>query len=193
MRLFVAILLDEAVREALAKLQLAIAQRCDGVRWIPAEQLHLTAKFLGEVRDRDVPEVCQAVERAAARAAFTIELAGAGCFPERGPVRIVWAGARCESDGMVECVEAVTAELEKIGFPRERRPWSAHVTIGRVREDRSRGQIRSAVEAVRLEPVDQPVNAVCVMSSVLSPKGPTYSVVSTSHLGRSQSSQSSSR
>jgi 2'-5' RNA ligase len=193
MRLFVAILLDEAVRRALSRLQSAIAPACDGVRWIPADQLHLTVSFLGEVRDRDVPEVCEAVQRAALRPPFTIVANGAGCFPEKGPVRIVWAGARCDSQAMVQCVEAVTAELEQVGYPRERRPWSAHVTLGRVREDRSRGGIRTAVEAARLDPVQQPVNAVCVMCAVLSPKGPTYSVVSTSNLGRSETPQRPSR
>jgi 2'-5' RNA ligase len=68
--------------------------------------------------------------------------------------------------------------MQRIGFPKEHKRFSPHVTIGRVREDRSAGAIRSAVSAQRIEPIEQPVNSMTLMSSVLSPKGPTYSPVS---------------
>lgn len=188
MRLFVALLLGEWVRAGLARVQAKLARSCEMVRWIPSEQLHLTVKFLGEVAESDVTAVSEALARASLRAApCTMEIACTGCFPSSGPVRIVWAGARDTPKALDQCVETVTSELAQIGFAPERRPWSAHITLGRVRDDRTGGRIRAAVDAMSLEAMEQPVEAVTLMSSVLSAKGPTYAVVSSASLGSGDS------
>jgi len=184
MRLFVAIELSGSVRAVVKAVQDGLRPSCDGVRWVPVHQVHLTAKFLGEVSDAKVAGVSEAVARAAKAAApFTMEVAGCGCFPPRGPARIVWVGLREESGALVRCVDVVEEELARLGFAKERRPFSPHVTIGRVRDDRSHGGIRSAVEAFTFDSVEQSVSSITLMSSVLSPKGPTYTAVSKTNLG----------
>jgi 2'-5' RNA ligase len=139
------------------------------------------------VGDADVPGVCEAVQRAAAASqSLAMSVAECGCFPERGPVRIVWAATAEPSGRLAGCVEATERELESLGFAREARAFSPHITIGRVREDRSRGAIRAAVEAFGLaeaEAVEQDVLSLTLMSSVLSPNGPTYSAASRAKLG----------
>lgn len=190
MRLFVAILLDDGVRSALQRLEDRLKPSCEGVRWISAELLHLTMKFLGEVADRDVAGVAEAVARCAHEAApFDMAIAGCGTFPAGGAVRIVWAGVRQESGALLRCAEAVERNLEPLGFPPERRPYSAHITIGRVRIDRSGGRLRSTVARNTLDPVEQSVSSITLMSSVLSPSGPTYTAVSTAKLGRADDRQ----
>jgi 2'-5' RNA ligase len=180
----VAIEFSDRVRSVLEQVQAALRPKCDGVRWVRPEQLHVTAKFLGEVKDAKVVAVTEAVARAAEQAAsFNMEASGCGCFPPRGPVRIVWAGLREETGALTRCVEQVEEELGRIGYPRERRPFSPHVTIGRVRDDRSRGGIRSAAEAFTFDPAEQEVSSITLMSSVLSPTGPTYTGVSKVDLG----------
>ena len=183
MRLFVAIELDEAVRSVLRKVQSGL-KACDDVRWIPAEQLHVTLKFLGDVRDDDVPGVCEALSQGAEGSApFGIEVAGCGCFPPRGPVRIVWAGLREESGVLKRLAANVDTAMALLGFEPEQRPFSAHITIGRVREDRTGGRLREAVNAFDYDAASQSVKKVTLMSSVLSPKGPTYTPVQTTELG----------
>jgi 2'-5' RNA ligase len=185
MRLFVAIELSKRVQSELGNVQTDLSRDCDGVRWIPSHQLHMTVKFLGDVPDRDVTKVSEAVAAAAARAAaFELEIAGCGCFPPRGPARIVWAGANEPTGTLLQCVDNVEGELEPLGFPRERRRFSPHLTIGRVREDRSGGRLRAAVEAYTFDSMEQAVSSVTLMSSVLSPKGPTYTPVSKANLGQ---------
>ncbi len=184
-RLFVAIELSDAVRTALQRVQEGLRRSCEGVRWVRMDQAHLTIKFLGEVPDGSPSEVSEAVSRGAAAAEpFDMEFAGCGCFPPRGAVRVIWAGAGEQSGALLRYVEATEAELEAVGFERERRGFSAHITLGRVREDRSGGSLREAVDAAELRAVDQTVTSVVLMSSVLSPKGPTYSVVSRALLGK---------
>ena len=188
MRLFVAIELDDDVRAALVRIQDKLGRRCNGVRWIPASQIHLTMRFLGDVPDVGVPQVSQAVAAGACSVQpFDFEVVGCGCFPPGGrPVRIVWAGVREPTGALDACVAAVEAQLERAGHPRERRPFSPHITIGRVREDRSGGTIREAVEAVELKPRAQSIRSLTVMQSVLSPAGPTYTPVSKAALGGSR-------
>ncbi len=185
MRLFVAIVLEPRVRLALETLQREIGRRISGVRWIPPNQLHLTVKFLGEVGDGDVPGVCEAVAQAtSASSPFAMTVASTGCFPTRGDVRIVWAGVKEQSGELLRCVERIEAALEDQGFARERRPFSAHITIGRVKADRSGGAMRARVEGATLHPMDQPVQHVVVMSSDLTPQGPRYAVISETRLGK---------
>lgn len=184
MRLFAAFLLEEKVRSALSRVASGLARSCDGVRWVPAEQVHLTVKFLGEVPDRDVTRVAEAMARGAELGqAFELEIGRCGCFPPGGPVRIVWAEAKEESGAMARSVEAICDELATMGFPRESRAWSPHLTIGRVKEDSSRGRIRAAVEACTVPVMRQRVRAVTLMQSVLSPRGSTYTPVSQAELG----------
>ena len=185
MRLFVAIELSKRTRSALQGVGVAVSEECTGVRWIPAERLHLTIKFLGEVPDGDVVKVADAVARTAAGSApFEMEIAGCGCFPPRGPVRIVWAGIKEESGVLQECVETLESELEELGFARERRRFSPHLTIGRVREDHSGGRLRSADESHGFDSLEESVSSLTLMSSVLSPRGPSYTPASTARLGR---------
>ncbi len=191
MRLFVAIELTDVVREALKEVQSALERSCKDVRWVRAEQMHLTVKFLGEVPDGEVPRVAEAVARSAARTApFELELTECGCFPPRGPARIVWVGAQDGLGALHKCVDAVENELEGVGFPKELRAFSPHLTVGRVKEGRSDSGVRSATEGVKVKRVGQPVRELALMSSVLSPRGPLYSVVSRLKLGEGTDSSS---
>jgi len=182
-RLFVAIELTDEVRDALQEVQKALGRAADGVRWVRPEQLHMTVKFLGETPDGEVPRVAEAVARSAARSrVFEMQLTECGCFPPRGLVRIVWVGTHEESGALQECVEAVEEEMDGIGFPKESRAFSAHLTIGRAKEGRSTDGVRLAVERGMVKPVRQSVGELTLMSSVLSPKGPSYSVVARAKL-----------
>ncbi len=190
MRLFSAFLLDDSVRAELSRVAVKLARTCGGVRWVPAEQLHVTVKFLGDVPDGDVVRVAEAMKEGAKRAeAFEFDIAGCGCFPPRGPVRIVWAGASEGSEAMTRAANAICGSLETMGFAPEPRAWSPHITIGRVKEDLSDGRIRAAAEACGFPPIRQSVRQVSLMQSTLSPKGSTYVQVGHAALGVSSASE----
>jgi len=188
-RLFVAIELTAEMRDALREVQGSLGRATEGIRWVRPEQLHLTIKFLGEVTDGKVSRVAEAVARSAARSSvFEMQLTECGCFPLRGPVRIVWVGTHDGSGALQECVNTVEEEMEGIGFPKESRPFSAHLTIGRAKDGRGASGIRAPVERCKVTPVRQSVDELTLMSSVLSPKGPSYSVVSKAKLGKTNPS-----
>ena len=187
MRLFVAMELEQAVRKAMESLQKSLASACPDVRWVRPELMHLTLKFLGEVDDALAVGVTRAAgEVAAATGPFELAVGGCGCFPPRGDVRIVWAGTEEPTGVLAGCVQRLEAALGELGFPAESRAFSPHITIGRVREDHSRGKLRAAVAAARLTPMTQHVASIVVMCSELSRSGPTYTVVSRAAFAKKQ-------
>jgi 2'-5' RNA ligase len=99
---------------------------------VHADNLHLTLKFLGDVRDPVA--VAEAVEQVcAAHSAFDLTLARVGCFPDRRHARVVWVGL---SDGELAAgalASGIEQALVPLGFEPEGRPWRGHVTLGRFR------------------------------------------------------------
>ncbi len=178
MRLFIAVDLEERAKGVLRRLQESLSRFDRVVRWVTRDQMHLTLVFLGEVPDSKVPAVCSAVERAAgAVGPFEMTVAGSGCFPPRGRVRVVWAGIEEPTGALSRLQSACAGELEAEGYPQESRPFSPHLTLGRVKQDTSDGKLRDVVVALTVESMIQPVGALRVVQSTLTPHGARYSTV----------------
>lgn len=128
LRLFVAVDLPEEVRQALRHLQEGVP----GARWAPNGQLHLTLRFLGEA-DRARYERF-AAELAAVRCpAFPLAVRGVGRFPRSGEPHILWAG--CADTGVLTRLQGQVAKaLAGVGLAPEERPFSAHITLGRLKD-----------------------------------------------------------
>lgn len=179
-RLFVALEPPEPVRRRLAALALelrrAAGRAAEEIRWVPPENVHLTLQFLGAVPEERLSDVERAVRAAAAQARpLSLEVSGAGGFPNARRPRVVWAGI----GGDVAALGALVAELGRglapLGFPPEDRPFSAHLTLGRAREGRGAPGIAGALASAR-EAGSAPWRAteVVLFESHLSPKGPRY-------------------
>ncbi len=178
MRLFIAIELNDEIKAALRKAQGALSAFDRAVRWVTSDQMHLTLKFLGEVPDARVEEVTAAAGRVAqASSLFEMVVGGCGCFPANGRVRVVWVGLNEPSGTLAACNDLCEARYAEIGFDRERRTFSPHLTLGRVRDDRTGGKLREAVEGTRFEPLRQTVESMCVVQSTLTPHGARYAII----------------
>ena len=176
MRLFVAIELSEQMRAVLLAAQRSLAEFDRDVRWVREAQMHLTLKFLGEVPDADMSRVANAVQRSVAGCeGFSIQTANAGCFPEGGKVRVVWVGVADDGGALQRCQQRVEAELAEVGYPSEGRPFTAHLSLGRVRDDRTNGRLRSSVEALKVRTATQDVQGITLIASELSSSGSRYS------------------
>lgn len=150
------------------------------VSWTARENLHLTLKFLGDVPDTRIPEVCQAVIRAAADfAPYLIHFQGAGAFPNADRPRTVWLGTDTGSETTVLLQRAIENGLYKIGFPPEQRRFVPHLTLGRVR---SGGPSQEALGSILQAAVDYDggsteVDEVVIYASILERTGATYEVL----------------
>ena len=184
-RTVVAIEISAAVKERGAALICELDRESTGVRWVKPESMHLTLAFLGEVLAEGIPDVCRAVDVAVeGRSPFGIRLAGVGAFPNRSRPRIVWIGLDEGAEQIVEMEGALSGQLGGLGFPRENRAFTPHLTIGRVREVR-RGawQLSAQLAAQRdYEAGRMQVRELIVFSSELGPQGPTYTPLGRSKL-----------
>ncbi len=154
-------------------------RRFGGVKWVPPDQFHYTLKFLGEIPPLRVEAAKKALESASlGMAAFDLELSQTGCFPASGPPRIVWAGAGEGVTLLVDLARRVEDSFEKEGFLRESRPFSPHLTLGRVKDpSRARG-IREAVSVLPHMFGTQRVSETVLFKSELKPGGPVYTPLS---------------
>jgi 2'-5' RNA ligase len=180
-RAFVAVLLDEQTRRTVAAQIDRLRALSKAVAWVAPHNLHLTLRFLGDQTDEQLAEVVPALEEAASGVpTFTLSLKGLGAFPGLDHPRTLWVGV---SEGVqeVQRLQARVAEtLERRGVPIEARAWQAHVTIGRVTDEkrwRREGmlELRSAVMREATTPFgSMPVASIALMRSDLYASGARY-------------------
>ena len=181
MRVFLAVEIDPAVRQAAATLQAALGKVAGGVRWADPVGFHITLQFLGEVDDRDLHGVCRAADRVCRTVPpFAVRLAGVGAFPNLRRPRTVWAGV---GDGAAE-LQALFAGLEppllELGcYRRENRAYTPHLTLGRTTADDGGGDELATALAKHRDWTAGPsaVEELVVFTSQLRRAGPEYTPV----------------
>jgi RNA 2',3'-cyclic 3'-phosphodiesterase len=186
LRTFVAVEINGPIRARAAELIASLRGTSADVTWVEPHNLHLTLKFLGDVHQREIAGVCQAVARGAAEVApFDLDVHGAGAFPTAARPRTVWLGAGEGAESMIMLHDRIEAHLAKLGYREEHRRFQPHLTIGRVR-----GGGLGIIELGNLlqQNADLTVGSMTVQkatvfSSTLTSNGPIYEVVGTARLG----------
>lgn len=176
-RTFVAVEISQEIKDRAQRMIGKLRDTPAKVKWVAAQHMHWTLKFLGDVELLDIPRVCKAVGRAVEPlAAFHVEAKGAGAFPDVHRPRTVWIGTGRGSEQMIELHDAIEFELAKLGYRSENRRFRPHLTIGRVRHSPAGiGELGRLIEKhADFDGGLTPVHEVVVFSSVLSPDGPTH-------------------
>lgn len=190
MRLFIAAEIGPTIAAAAGQLVEELRLRTvrlapqAKVTWIPPERLHLTVRFIGSTDDERYRAIQRVLESPIDVAPFVLAIAGIGSFPKSGPPRVIWAGVSSGRDRLDEIEREVTARLEKVGIEPEDRAYSPHLTLARVRWAAG---LKAAVllERHRDTPLGSTrVQAITLLESRLSPKGPTYVPLMHTPLGR---------
>ncbi|MBN1963292.1 MAG: RNA 2',3'-cyclic phosphodiesterase [Anaerolineae bacterium] len=190
LRLFIALELPPAVRDALAaaqdQLQPQVPPRA--VRWTQPEGIHLTLKFLGDTPAARVDSIGAAlVEAVTGHAALALRAGTLGCFPNTERPRVLWIGLSGDLDRLSVLQAAVERALGPLGFPRENRPFSPHLTLGRVRREASRQDVQALGALVARSRVGTvatwTADAVSLMQSDLHPDGARYTCLRRVPLG----------
>lgn len=179
MRCFVAIALPPPVRKLLTRAQ-EILRRADAdVKWVEEENLHLSLKFLGDLDPEPLATLKGALSaEALRRPRLRLTYAGIGTFPDRGDPRVVWAGCSGDLERLAALAGAVERAAEQVGVPRERHPFVAHLTIGRVKSNRNVKRLRAAIENQREVPLGKDeVAQFELYQSTLTNQGPIYTPI----------------
>lgn len=179
MRTFIAVDIPDGIKQEMAKVQERLRQAGVDAGWTRPEGMHMTLKFLGEVHESRVKEIMSALKTAVSGSGvFRLEIAGAGAFPNAQSARVVWIGVGGELDRLTRLYSAVEDAMAGLGFAREERTFTPHLTIGRIKLIRSRGRWAAALDEIRnmrLPGFD--VTGVNLMRSELRRSGAIYTEI----------------
>lgn len=182
-RSFIAIELPEEIRQALSTLQSRMKTPDQTwVKWVDPSGIHLTLKFLGNVAVSRLDEIIRAMREASEGIPpFHLKVRGLGVFPSPGRVQVAWVGLEGEIDRLNQLQQRIEANLAQLGFARESRAFTPHLTLARVR-DRATGEERQAFGQVITSDSFEAghgfdVSAVCLIKSQLTREGAVYTKI----------------
>jgi 2'-5' RNA ligase len=183
-RTFIAIELPVSIKSALSiiqdKLKLG-SVNC--VRWVDPDNIHLTLKFLGNVSAGRILLITESMNEAIIGIApFQISLEKAGAFPNMRVPRVVWVGLSGDINALLSVQGRIEEALAKLNFTPENRPFSPHLTLGRVKEGASFEEKRGLGEKIASLKIDSiesfTADAVSLMQSTLTRQGAVYNCLS---------------
>ncbi len=183
-RLFVAIELPGDVLAVLSAIQeqtrVNLGAAASLVRWTRPEEIHITLQFLGETPTDRIPQIEQALTQSVAGAKpFTLEVSGLGAFPNVRRPRVLWVGLSGDTEAALFLAESVQSNLASPGYKADK-PFSPHMTIGRVRESvrpnelTPLSRVLSLTDTIIPAPASFSVGAVSLMQSTLQAGGSVY-------------------
>jgi 2'-5' RNA ligase len=179
MRTFIAIELPREIKSFLAELQNKLKESGADVKWVEPQNIHLTLKFLGEIDEKKLNAVTGITENVTKdKKAFPIRLSSMGAFPNIDYPRIIWIGIDKGDIEAKQIAEELEDNLTKIGIPKEDRPFSSHITIGRTRSTQNRNklvwEIKNLMNISGQKNLEFAVTKITLFESNLTPKGPIY-------------------
>jgi 2'-5' RNA ligase len=178
-RSFIAIEIPERIKKDVSEIQEKLKRTGSDVGWTRSEGIHLTLKFLGEVGEGKLVEIQKAIEKATEGfLSFRLEVGGIGIFPNPRSPRVLWIGIKDEGNTLKTLQEAIEQETERVGFEKEDRAFTPHLTLGRVRSRKNcDALIRALEEFDKIELGYLNVEEVSLMKSELRPKGAVYTQI----------------
>ncbi len=184
-RSFIAIELSAELKQYLGNVQEKLKRSgCTGVKWVLAESIHLTLKFLGNIAENKVPQITEAIGRACVgQSSMGLSIGTLGVFPGLKRPRVLWIAVNGEVDKLVRLQQCIDRELKPLGFEQEKRPFSPHLTLARARDrittDEQARMGRLVAENVTEESIEVNVEKVSLMKSRLLPGGAVYTQLAT--------------
>ncbi|MBI3871767.1 MAG: RNA 2',3'-cyclic phosphodiesterase [candidate division Zixibacteria bacterium] len=178
MRSFIAINLPAQVQSDIGAIIARLRPAGPPAKWVPAENLHLTLKFLDEIREDQIDPILKAMASGCEGGSpFEIALRGFGVFPNARKARVFWIGIDSGYETLKALAQSIDTQIATLGFPREDRPFSAHITLARLREPAPAEHLMHDAVSVDYHSASIPVAQVDLMRSVLSSQGALYSVI----------------
>ena len=189
LRAFIALEIPASLQDAIEQHTTSLRTASgSSVRWVQPRNLHLTLKFLGDVSPSSIQFLHQMLTAEAARfPSFVIQFGGLGAFPSPKRPRVIWIGIQAppELEALQHAVEAGSARL---GYGPEERPFTPHLTVGRVRQAATaleQQRLRLALESARIGPIGKAeIKGISLMKSDLQPAGSVYTRLFSTPLSR---------
>jgi RNA 2',3'-cyclic 3'-phosphodiesterase len=175
MRLFIAIDVPNEIRKQLKELQRDLRPMATGAKWVAAESIHVTLKFLGEVPEKRFEQIDEALGGLTWKP-FTIAVHGVGFFPGARSPRVFWAGM--EAPTMQGLTEELDARMEPLGFEKEKRAFRPHITLARAKTSRLEAALVAASEKYGERDFGSfTADRIYLVQSALKPTGSVYTKI----------------
>ena len=182
MRCFIAIDIDDNIRAEVGNLQQRLQNKADikksDAKWVRPEAMHLTLKFLGEVKDQKIAEVCNIVKGVATRhKSFELDIEQLGYFGGKRP-KVLWIGTGEGGDDLRLLAKELEQQLALAGWPEDTRDFSGHLTLCRIRNPIAGIELVKISEQYKdLKLGTISADSVSVYQSQLTPTGPIYTLL----------------
>ena len=171
LRLFIALPLPGDVARQLEVILNDLRPQSRDVKWVPVKNIHLTVKFLGDSEEKLVPKITAEIDRIAAEfAPFDSMIDRIGAFPNLRRPRVIWVGGEDEMEQAAKMARQVDLAMRQLRYPKENRPFRAHLTLGRVRQGRRVDQLATYLEQYRVSPVPLHLDRLVLFESTLTPR-----------------------
>src|SRR5216683_5391306 len=168
---------DQQILSRIASILSSLQSLGGDLKPVERENIHLTLKFLGNVSTPRLSEIKSSLQQLAFPS-FTAEIKGAGAFPNLSRMNVIWVGVNEGWSQVEQIYEQVEKLLSSLGFRRENRPFSPHITIARVRSGKKRDEIANFLRHLSEESFGTiTVDRVRLKQSILSSSGPKYSTL----------------
>jgi len=175
-RTFIAIHIPELVKESISELQKSLKDVDARISWTRIDNMHITLKFLGDVDITRIERIGTVLEGALRDfKKFKVAIEGVGVFPDTRRPRVLWVSGVSENHLLEDMAAKIELALKELGFEAEKRKFTIHLTIGRVKEYTNIDKITSKLmENKEFRGGSFDVTEVILMQSELNPSGSIY-------------------
>ncbi|MDH5447653.1 MAG: RNA 2',3'-cyclic phosphodiesterase [Candidatus Bathyarchaeota archaeon] len=168
---------SEEILKRLSEAQEKLVKTGADFKLVKPENIHITMRFLGNIQPNMVDRIHSEMEKVAFTP-FDVEIRGIGAFPNLKYTRVVWAGIQKGAEKLEDIFNQLEPRLQELGFRPDKKGFSLHITIARIRTGRNKAElIRCVNELTSYEFGILKVNCLKLKKSVLTPKGPIYSTL----------------
>jgi len=173
---FIAIDIDSFPK--LVQFENEIKNSGANVKLVEPENIHITLKFLGDTNEEYADRIDEIMKDAVKDSnPFEIKLKGAGVFPNQNYIKVMWIGME-NGEQIGEIANKIDEKISELGFEKERRRFSAHLTIARVKSAKNKEKLLELIEKYRdIEFGSLKVDTIKLKKSELTPKGPIYTML----------------
>jgi len=178
-RAFIAIKIPDEIKSKFGEVQRKLRVPGADVRWVKPGNAHMTLQFLGDTPVERIGEIQSALSRvAASHRAFDISVEGLGVFPSLRRPRVIWIGIVEGANPLISLQASVVEEMTNLGYESEKRAYSPHITLGRIKSSKNLDRLRTILEAESsFRAGDFHATEIHLIRSILSSEGPSYSTI----------------
>ena len=175
-RAFIAIPLDPKIQHSIERMQDHLKKSNNDIKWVKPENIHITLKFLGDIDTKQINSIKQILSNCTHNTRpFKVELSQLGAFPNIDRPRTLWVGLKDSKQRLNQISMSLEKTLGKIGFQTDQKPFSSHITIGRIRSSKNIDALSKSMSSYQIsENCTQTISKIILFQSTLCSEGPIY-------------------